>query len=231
MGTAVNNLPAVAAAADDDYVVVYDTSGAIVGKMLRSVLLGVGSTVQGYDAQLAAIAALARTDGNIIVGDGSTWVAESGATARTSLGLIIGTDVQAYNALLAAIAGLTPTDGNIIVGDGATFVAESGATARTSLGLGAGDTPTFAGMNDGPLAGLRNALMNGCFRVWQRGTSFTSATTPANNDDTHLADRWCLLSDGNDILDVSQETTTVPTGNYAAAKLDVETANKRAGLV
>ena len=33
------------------------------------------------------IAALAVTDGNIIVGDGSNWVAESGATARTSLGL------------------------------------------------------------------------------------------------------------------------------------------------
>jgi hypothetical protein len=36
---------------------------------------------------LADIAGLAVTDGNIIVGDGSNWVAESGATARTSLGL------------------------------------------------------------------------------------------------------------------------------------------------
>jgi len=36
---------------------------------------------------VAAIAALANTDSNFIVGNGSTWVAESGATARTSLGL------------------------------------------------------------------------------------------------------------------------------------------------
>ena len=36
---------------------------------------------------LTAIGALAKTDGNLIVGNGSTWVAESGATARTSLGL------------------------------------------------------------------------------------------------------------------------------------------------
>jgi hypothetical protein len=47
----------------------------------------IGSTVQGYDADLSAIGGLAKTDGNFIVGNGSTWVAESGATARTSLGL------------------------------------------------------------------------------------------------------------------------------------------------
>jgi len=46
-----------------------------------------GSNVQAYDADLAAIAGLAVTDGNFIVGNGTTWVAESGATARTSLGL------------------------------------------------------------------------------------------------------------------------------------------------
>lgn len=69
--------------------------------------LKTGSVTQAYDADLAAIAALAKTDGNIIVGNGSTWVAESGATARTSLGLAIGTNVQAYDAELAALAGLT----------------------------------------------------------------------------------------------------------------------------
>ena len=47
----------------------------------------VGVDVQAYDAGLADIAGLAVTDGNFIVGDGANWVAESGATARTSLGL------------------------------------------------------------------------------------------------------------------------------------------------
>ena len=42
---------------------------------------------QPLTATLTAIGALAVTDSNIIVGNGSTWVAESGATARTSLGL------------------------------------------------------------------------------------------------------------------------------------------------
>lgn len=69
--------------------------------------LVIGTDVQAQDADLSAIAALANTDGNFIVGTGSTWTVESGATARTSLGLAIGTDVQAYDAELAAIAGLT----------------------------------------------------------------------------------------------------------------------------
>lgn len=46
-----------------------------------------GSDVQAYNAQLAAFAALANSDGNFVVGNGSTFVVESGATARTSLGL------------------------------------------------------------------------------------------------------------------------------------------------
>ena len=49
--------------------------------------LAIGTDVQAYDAELAAIAALAVTDSNFIVGNGTTWVAESGATARASLGL------------------------------------------------------------------------------------------------------------------------------------------------
>lgn len=69
--------------------------------------LAIGSDVQAYDGGLQDIAGLATTDGNIIVGSGSAWVAESGATARASLGLAIGTNVQAYDADLAALAGLT----------------------------------------------------------------------------------------------------------------------------
>ena len=49
--------------------------------------LAIGTDVQAYDAQLTDIEGLAVTNGNFIVGDGSNWVAETGATARTSLGL------------------------------------------------------------------------------------------------------------------------------------------------
>jgi hypothetical protein len=49
--------------------------------------VAIGSDVQAYDADLTALGGLAKTDGNFIVGNGTTWVAESGSTARTSLGL------------------------------------------------------------------------------------------------------------------------------------------------
>tara|TARA_R110001592_G_scaffold53442_2_gene163836 strand:- start:8554 stop:9720 length:1167 start_codon:yes stop_codon:yes gene_type:complete len=105
--------------------------------------LKVGTDVQAYDAGLAAIAGLAVTDGNIIVGNGSTFVAENGATARTSLGVAIGSDVQAFDAQLTDVAGLAVTNGGFIVGDGSNFVLETGATARTSIGLGTADNVEF----------------------------------------------------------------------------------------
>ena len=49
--------------------------------------LAIGTNVQAYDADLTTLGGLAKTDSNFIVGSGSAWVAETGATARTSLGL------------------------------------------------------------------------------------------------------------------------------------------------
>ncbi len=56
--------------------------------------MSIGSDVQAYDAQLADVAGLATTDGGFIVGDGSNFVLETGATARTSIGLGTSSDVQ-----------------------------------------------------------------------------------------------------------------------------------------
>jgi len=63
-----------------DKAVYKDASGNISG-------VAIGSDVQAYDADLTALGGLAKTDSNFIVGSGSTWVAETGATVRTSLGL------------------------------------------------------------------------------------------------------------------------------------------------
>ena len=84
---------------------------------------------------LAALEAPA-SDGQIIVATGAgAFAYESGATARTSLGVAIGSDVQAFHANLADISSISQADGAFIVSDGTDFVAESGATARASLGL------------------------------------------------------------------------------------------------
>ena len=76
-----------------------------------------------------------------------------------------------------------------------------------------------------------NVLANGGFRVAQRGAGpFNSTTAPANNDDTYLLDGCILLSDGNDIVDVSQVADTDFVSGYKI-RLDVETANKRFGVL
>lgn len=64
--------------------------------------LTIGTDVQAYDAQLADIAGLTPTDNGVIIGNGTNFVVESGATLKTSLGLTIGTDVQAYDSNLTS---------------------------------------------------------------------------------------------------------------------------------
>lgn len=95
----------------------------------------IGSTVQAYDAQLADVAGLTPTDNGVIIGNGTNFVVESGATLKTSLGLTIGTDVQAYDANTAKT--------NVVQ----TFsVAQRGAIS--ALTDGATITPDFAAGNN-----------------------------------------------------------------------------------
>ena len=80
----------------------------------------------------------------------------------------------------------------------------------------------------------KNLLINGGMTHAQRGASgsasFTSATNTANDDDTVLIDRMLNLSDGNDVVDVSQQSGGGVSGNEMYARLDIETAQKKFAL-
>ena len=90
------------------------------------------TTYQPLDAQLTDVAGLTPSDGNFIVGDGVNFVAESGATARTSLGLGTSatkdTDLTDLNestieAAIDTLANLTSIQGRTVT------LADAGADA------------------------------------------------------------------------------------------------------
>jgi hypothetical protein len=84
-----NVLTANNAVADNDWLRIDGTEveGRTDAEIKADLSLEIGTDVQAYDAQLADVAGLAVTNGGFIVGDGSNFVLETGATARTSIGL------------------------------------------------------------------------------------------------------------------------------------------------
>ena len=123
-------------------------TGSTSASAARTALgLAIGTNVQAFDAQLTDIAGLTPTDSNFIVGDGSNFVLESGATARASLGAqASATDLTNLSSCQsggsAALAALTSTEIGIL--DGATITTAElnlidGGTAATSTTLAAAD--------------------------------------------------------------------------------------------
>jgi len=109
---------------------------------------------QASDAQLTDIAGLTPTDSNFIVGDGSNFVTETGATARTSLGLGSIATQAANNVSISggSVTGLGEPSSNsdastksyvdqAVAGLRTRIIAECASTANVNLtnGLEAGD--------------------------------------------------------------------------------------------
>lgn len=75
----------------------------------------------------------------------------------------------------------------------------------------------------------RNAIINGDFNIWQRGTSFTSVASG-----TYTADRWVYSKDGTMVHDITRSTDT-PTVAQAgrlflsSLKVDCQTAQASIG--
>lgn len=140
----------------------------------------------------------------------------------------VANDTAAFNAAWTA-ANPHP----VYVPPGTYLVTGSVAGSFYSFGnvtISGGTVPLLQNALYYPIAPNDNALINGDFQISQRGTTFTTTAPFTNNDDNYVIDRWYLLSDGNDIVDVSQNTANAPFSGGFCIALDVETVNKKFGI-
>jgi hypothetical protein len=77
----------------------------------------------------------------------------------------------------------------------------------------------------------KNRLINTQFRVFQRGTPITSTSLFPNNDNAYCWDRWLLLSDGNNVANVSVGAAGAGAPAALGGGLTVVTPNKKFGIL
>lgn len=157
----------------------------------------IGTTVQAWDADLDTIAGLAKTDGNFIVGDGAAWVVESGATARTSLGLgsiaVLNSPLPIANGgsgqvtQQAAIDALTnvvaATNEHVLTKDTGTGNATFKAAPATGAPVGAkyivqqadGTLTNEQALGDLATGLLKNTVTSGVLSIAVAGTDYQAA--------------------------------------------------------
>jgi hypothetical protein len=145
--------------------------------------LEIGVDVQAFDAQLADIAGLAVTDGNIIVGDGSNFVAESGATARTSLGL--GT-------------GDSPTFSNLTLSGDLTVNGTQTIINSTAVEIADKNILLASGSADGTAANGAGLTIEGPEVQWKYATN---GLNTAAADASASGDIW-IASGSSDLVDI-----------------------------
>ena len=157
--------------------------------------VAIGTDVQAYSVKLDIFAAQEVTDGNMLVSNGTYYLANSKSDVRTNLGLVIGTDVQAYSARLDDIATAAPTDNYFVRGNGTNFVAE----AVTASDVGA--QPLTDALTDLAEAGVVSAanqyLFSTAAGTWGFGTVSTYGRSLMDDSDAGTARETLGLTNGS----------------------------------
>jgi hypothetical protein len=145
-----------------------------------------------------ALAARTITAGTGLTGGGDLSANRTlsiNSTTTASLGLA-DTSVQPTRQV-ATGTGLTgggdlSANRTLSIADGGVTTAKIGDSQVTTAKLDpAGIAPTVTSINSGPLAGFRNAIINGGFDIWQRATSYTGT-----GQGYRTADRWVVIREG-----------------------------------
>ena len=219
--------------------------GAVsTGALTPSSIVGfvIGTDVQAFNARLTDVAALSPTNNAIIVGNGSNFVLESGATALTSLGAA----TRGANSDITSLSGLTTdltvaqggtgastfTDGAVLLGSGAGAITALDVTTKGSLLVGDGTTDPIAlavGTNDHVLtadssaaSGTKWAAVPSAARSVTGGNIFITESAAASSDIAGDGQIWVDDAVPNTLMFTNDAgadqtvhtTTTLPVSQY-----------------
>ena len=196
--------------------------------------LAIGSDVQAFDAQLSDIAGLTPTDSNFIVGDGSNFVTESGATARTSLGLGTIATQAANNVAITggSITGMSAPSGSsdvttksyvddLVAGLKTRIITRVATTANVNLsnGLENGDTLDGISLVTGDKVLVKDqtdATENGIYLVPASGAA---SRDPDFNTVDELAGQLVIIQEGTTNEDTIFLCTTDTGGTIGSVNI------------
>lgn len=136
---------------------------------------------------------------------GDVTISNTGVTAIAS-GVIVNADIKSDAAIVDTKLATISTAGK--VSNSATTATDAN-TASAIVARDANGNFNTTSINNGPLAGFRNAIINGTFDVWQRGTSISVTA-----DYTYTADRWVVSFNG------TGATRTVSFQSWASGGFD-----------
>lgn len=123
--------------------------------------------------------------------------------------LAVGQSWQIVNNSTGAVTVNTSagsTNAITVLATGTSAVVECILASGTTTASWTVLNPSLQSANGGQIAGFRNYIINGDFKVWQRGTSFALTTTVG----TYNADRWSSYQP-TVAAGISNRDTSVPT--------------------
>ena len=163
-----------------------DIDGTLEADAITIGSTSINSIFQPLDAQLTDVAGLAVTDSGFIVGDGSNFVLETGATVRTSLGLgtaaVLNTGIANTN-IPKFTTGVA--DDDFLRVAGTSIEGRSAAEVLADIGGGAAagssDIVTTGALNSGSITSGFGSIDNGSSAITTTGV-ITGGTLEATTD-------------------------------------------------